>query len=156
MLNSVDSSEETSAPPDSARSGSDKEGALKMRRESTESCIDGDGDKAWIEGRLRGSNAPPIEPTHPTIVGSKHRFSSPLKILQDDGIPVMPTRSKVDSAFRIACKRQLADAVDYGLEFVPSPLRARALSGVVDKRQAEMFCQAVRDHDIVLIGKAYG
>lgn len=116
MLNSVDSSEETSAPPDSARSGSDKEGALKMRRESTESCIDGDGD----------------------------------------GIPVMPTRSKADSAFRIACKRQLADAVDYGLEFVPSPFRARALSGVVDKRQAEMFCQAVRDHDIVLIGSTYG
>ena len=82
--------------------------------------------------------------------------TGPDKVVLEDGLPAMPTRSKREHPVKIALKRQLADAVDYGLEYVPGPYRARVLAAAVDADALARVRTAIGDHDVVVVAEACG
>ena len=122
----------------------------RQQRGSVESVMSSD-DHEDVFGRSRGSDAPPLRPTHPGL-----RDSCPIKVVLEDGVPVMPTRSRREHPVRVAVNRQCADAVDYALEYVPPALRGRILAAGTDAGAVATLCAAVREHDIVVFAKAYG
>lgn len=73
-----------------------------------------------------------------------------------DGLVVSETRGIVGrrrSSLAIAGKKQLADAVDYGLEYVPSPMRGSLLARGVDEKTAEDLRATVNSYDVALFTK---